>query len=161
MFDLMYEAKGIGLAANQIDLPLKLFVINTAGEAGMGEELVFINPVIEHPKGSHEAEEGCLSIPGLVGFVNRPAQITINAYDLAGKEINSTVDGLLARAIQHESDHLEGKLFIDRVSEATRKQLQTELESFELDFERKRKANLIPSDQAILQRLAEFEKRYC
>jgi peptide deformylase len=161
MFALMYQAKGIGLAANQIDLPLQIFVINTAGEEGNGEELVFINPVIEHPKGSDDAEEGCLSIPGVLANVTRPSQIKINAYDLAGNELNLTVDGLLARAIQHEHDHLQGTLFIDRVSAATRKQLQLELDSFETDFESKRRSNQIPSDDKILKRLTEIEKKYC
>src|SRR5205085_1806900 len=72
MFSLMYESKGIGLAAPQVALPLRLFLINLAGKQGEGEELVFINPVISHPKGSDEAEEGCLSLPGLYGPVIRP-----------------------------------------------------------------------------------------
>lgn len=69
MFDLMYEAKGIGLAANQVDMPIRLFIVNLEAEAGKGEELVFINPVLSRPKGSDEAEEGCLSLPGLYGPV--------------------------------------------------------------------------------------------
>ncbi len=73
MFDLMYEASGIGLAANQVDLPLRFFVCNLAGERGEGEELVFINPVISRPKGNEEREEGCLSLPGVCAPVKRPA----------------------------------------------------------------------------------------
>ena len=115
MFTLMYAARGIGLAANQVDLPLQLFVINTKADPDEGEELVFINPVITSPKGSHEAEEGCLSIVGVNAMVARPEQIHISAYDLEGNEISKTVDGLLAKAIQHETDHLEGVLFIDRI----------------------------------------------
>ena len=67
MFDLMYEANGVGLAGNQVDLPLRLFVVNMAAEPGEGEELVFINPVLSQPKGKEEGEEGCLSLPGLYG----------------------------------------------------------------------------------------------
>ena len=65
MFELMYEAKGIGLAANQVDLPLQFFIVNTSGEKGQGEEMVFINPVISKPKFNEEREEGCLSMPGI------------------------------------------------------------------------------------------------
>src|SRR5688500_7945225 len=74
MFELMYEHKGIGLAANQVDLPLRLFVLNLEGKKGEGEEMVFINPVISRHKGSAEAEEGCLSLPGVYGNVIRPKQ---------------------------------------------------------------------------------------
>lgn len=161
MFDVMYEAKGIGLAANQVDLPLQLFVINTSGKRGEGEELVFVNPVIDQPKGSEEAEEGCLSIPGVNGRVNRPAQIHVSAYDIAGNEIDMIADGLLARAIQHEYDHLQGVLFIDRMSDTAVKQIEGELDEFRLDFQGKRDANAIPDDDGILKRLSEIEAKYC
>lgn len=161
MFKLMYEAKGIGLAANQVDLPIQLFIINLKSDPNEGEELVFINPVVTSPKGSDEAEEGCLSIVGVNANVARPEQIHISAYDLAGNEINETVNGLLAKAIQHETDHLEGVLFIDRISESSKKQIGGELEDFEIDFENKRANGSIPDDQTILKRLKEFEARYC
>lgn len=161
MFDLMYQARGIGLAANQVDLPLQLFVINTAGEQGQGEEVVFINPVISRPKGTNVAEEGCLSLPGINGQVSRPAQIHISAYDLSGNEIDLTADGLLARAIQHECDHINGVLFIDRISDSEKKQIDSELEEFVLDFNGRRAANAIPSDNEILKRLKTIEARYC
>ena len=161
MFDTMYEAKGIGLAANQVDLPLQLFVINTAGKKGEGEELVFVNPVIDQPKGSEEAEEGCLSIPGVNGRVNRPATIHVSAYDIDGNEIDMVADGLLARAIQHEYDHLQGVLFIDRMSDSAIKQIEGELDEFRLDFEGKRDANVILDDDGILKRLSEIEAKYC
>ena len=161
MFDLMYAAKGIGLAANQVDLPLQLFVIDTKGDPETGEELVFMNPVLSSPKGSHEAEEGCLSIVGVNALVTRPETIHVSAYDLAGKEINMTVDGLLAKAIQHETDHLEGVLFIDKVSESTMRQVDGELEDFEIDFENKRSTGEMPDDETIMKRLAEIEAKYC
>ena len=161
MFDLMYAARGIGLAANQVDLPLQLFIINTSGDPDQGEELVFVNPVLSSPKGSHEAEEGCLSIVDVNAMVARPEQIHVSAYDLSGNEIAMTVDGLLAKAIQHEKDHLEGVLFIDRISESSMKQIEGELEDFEIDFDNKTSSGEIPGDQAILQRLAEIESRYC
>ena len=161
MFDAMYEARGIGLAANQVDLPLQLFVINTAGIQGEGEELVFINPVISAPKGSDEAEEGCLSIVGVHANVIRPAQVHVHAYDLQGNEIDTTVDGLLAKAIQHERDHLDGVLFIDRISDSSKTAIEGELQEFELIFESQRKTGEIPDDEAIFKRLREYESRYC
>ncbi len=97
MFDLMYEAKGIGLAANQVDLPYRLFVLNLTGDAAEADqEQVFINPVLSDPKGSAEAEEGCLSLPGLYAQVRRPETITVSAYDLTGQEVEETVDGLFS-----------------------------------------------------------------
>ena len=161
MFDLMYAAKGIGLAANQVDLPLQIFIINTAGDPDAGEELVFVNPILSSPKGNHEGEEGCLSIVSVNALVSRPEQIHVSAYNLSGTEISLTVNGLLAKAIQHEVDHLEGVLFIDRISESSKRQLDGELEDFEIDFENKRSTGEIPDDEAIRQRLAEIEAKYC
>jgi peptide deformylase len=161
MFDLMYAASGIGLAANQVDLPIQLFVINLSGAADEGEELVFVNPVLSSPKGSHEAEEGCLSIVGVNAQVARPETIHISAYDLSGREINQTVNGLLAKAIQHEADHLEGILFIDRISESSKRQIDGELEEFEIDFDNQRSTGEIPDDAAIFKRLADIESKYC
>lgn len=160
MFELMYTARGIGLAANQVDLPLRLFVINLAGEKGEGEEMVFINPVLDQPKGSETAEEGCLSIPGVNGNVNRPAQVHVSAYDLSGNEIDFTASGLLARAIQHEHDHLEGILFIDRISDSEKKQLAGELEEFELEFQSGRTSHTIPSEEEIARHWQAIEERY-
>lgn len=161
MFDLMYEANGIGLAANQVDLPFRLFVINTRGNRAEGEELVFINPVISLPKGSDEAEEGCLSIVGVNANVTRPAQIHVHAYDLQGNEIDQTVDGLLAKAIQHECDHLDGVLFIDRIPDSSKTAIRGQLETFEIDFDSRRRTGEIPDDDTILKRLAELESQYC
>ena len=161
MFDLMYAASGIGLAANQVDLPIQLFVINLSGAVDEGEELVFVNPVLSSPKGSHEAEEGCLSIVGVNAQVARPETIHISAYDLSGREINQTVNGLLAKAIQHEADHLEGILFIDRISESSKRQIDGELEEFEIDFDNQRSTGEIPDDAAIFKRLADIESKYC
>lgn len=161
MFDLMYEAKGIGLAANQVDLPLQLFLINTLGDPDEGEELVFVNPVLRSPKGSDESEEGCLSIAGVNAMVARPETIHVTAYDLAGNPIDQTVTGLLSRAIQHETDHLDGVLFIDRISDSAMRQIDGELEEFEIVFENQRSTGEIPDDATILKRLADIEAKYC
>jgi peptide deformylase len=158
MFDLMYQAKGIGLAANQVDLPYRLFVLNLTGDASEpDEEQVFINPALSDPKGTAEAEEGCLSLPGLYSAVRRPESITVNAYDLSGQEIEETVDGLFARAVQHETDHLNGVLFIDRLSPTTRIALRDVLEEFEIEFNDRRQRGEIPDDDRISARLSELE----
>lgn len=161
MFDAMYAAKGIGLAANQVDLPLRLFVINLSGKRGEGEERVFINPVISAPKGSDEFEEGCLSIVGVNAMVTRPEQVHVEAYDLEGNEISATVNGMLAKAIQHESDHLDGVLFVDRISDSAKTAILGELQDFELIFDNERSTGNIPDDAAIIARLHEFEEKFC
>lgn len=161
MFDTMYAAKGVGLAANQIDLPLRLFVINLAAERGGGEEMVFINPVVSLPRGgSEEAEEGCLSLPGLYGPVVRPKQVRINAYNLAGKEVQTDVTDLLARCVQHELDHLDGVLFPDRMSVAAKADIQEDLDVFETEFRSKRETGGIKSDDEIAKTWAEWESKY-
>ncbi len=158
MFDLMYEAKGIGLAANQVDLPYRMFILNLAGDPNEPEaEQVFLNPVLSQPKGSDEAEEGCLSLPGLYATVRRPEQVTINAYNLAGEEIEESIDGLFARAAQHEADHLNGVLFIDRLSPTAQVDIKDVLEDFEIEFADRRQRGEIPDDEQISARLAELE----
>ena len=162
MFELMYDARGIGLAANQVDLPLRLFVINESGDPDQTDlERVFINPVIDSPKGTSEAEEGCLSLPGVHAQVARPAQIHVSAFDLVGNAIDFVADGLLGRAIQHEFDHIEGVMFIDRISESSAKQLVGEIEAFALEFASLRESGKIADDESIAKRLAEIEAKYC
>lgn len=162
MFDLMYEAKGVGLAANQVDLPLRLFVVNLEAEPEKGEEMVFINPVLSLPRGGQvEAEEGCLSLPGVYSEVKRPKQIRVNAFNMAGEEIEADVDGFLARVIQHETDHLDGVMFIDRISETAKLKVRDAVEDFETTFSSQRRVGEIPEDEAIFKRLQEIETRYC
>jgi peptide deformylase len=161
MFDLMYASKGIGLAANQVDLPLRLFIANLSGNPDEGEELVFLNPVISHPKGSEEAEEGCLSFPELYGPVTRPKEVTVNAYNLKGEEFRAKVNGMLARVAQHETDHLDGVLFTDRMSATAKAKVQPVLDEFEINFHSRRRVGEIPDDATIAARLAQWEQRYC
>ena len=118
MFDLMYQQKGIGLAANQVDLPYRFFILNLEADPAKGQEHVFINPVISRRHGSVEAEEGCLSFPEIYAPVKRSEKIVLSAYNLDGEEVNYELNGLFARTVQHEYDHLDGKLFIDRLSPA-------------------------------------------
>ena len=161
MFDLMYEANGIGLAGNQVDLPLRLFVVNVAAEPGKGEELVFINPVISHPKGNDEGEEGCLSLPGLSGSVVRAKQIHVQAYNLKGEEFNANLDGLFARVVQHENDHLDGVLFTDRMTTTGKLTIRESLKEFELEQKNLRDLGQLESDEDIAQRLDEWVQKYC
>lgn len=159
MFDLMYEARGIGLAANQVDLPYRLFVLNLESDPGKPEqEFVFLNPVITGRKGMAEAEEGCLSIPGLYANVKRPERVTLNAYNMAGEELNLELDGLFARAVQHEIDHLDGVLFIDRLSPTTEMDVRDALLDFEDQFVGQRERGEIPDDASIARRLSELEQ---
>lgn len=161
MFDLMYEASGVGLAANQVNLGIRLFVMNEAGQRGDGEEFVFLNPVISRPKGSEEQQEGCLSLPELYGNVIRPREVQVQAYSLDGKPFNQTVHGLFGRIIQHETDHLDGVLFIDRMKESARDQAQDEIDAFEIEFRARRNSGEIPDDESIRKHLADIESRFC
>jgi peptide deformylase len=161
MFQQMYAARGIGLAANQVDLPLRLFVVNLAAEPDEGEELVFINPVLSKPKGNEEAEEGCLSFPQLYGPVVRPKEITVQAYNLRGEQLQMRLTGMLARVVLHENDHLDGVVFTDRMNPLAKSRAQQTVEEFELDFRSRRDVGEIPDDATIASELADWETRYC
>jgi peptide deformylase len=155
MFELMYAAKGIGLAANQVALPYRVFVLNlTADPAAKDEELVFLNPQILKRKGTVEGEEGCLSFPGLYGDVRRAADITVEAFDLDGQVFEYQLSELASRAVQHESDHLDGVLFIDRMTPTARREAQLMVDDFEAQFRREQAAGLVPSDEELKRRLA-------
>lgn len=159
MFDLMYEHEGVGLAANQVDLPYRLFVANPTGERDQKDaEYVFINPVITSGKGQAEGEEGCLSIPGIHGKVVRKEKVQIEAYNLSGELFSGELDGLFARIVQHEVDHLDGVLFIDRMSPAELADLRDELEEFNIDFQSKRDVGEMPSDELIANHIADLER---
>lgn len=159
MFELMYKNEGVGLAANQVDLPYRLFVANPTGDpADKDSEFAFINPVLRGGKEQEEGEEGCLSIPGVLGPVVRNKRITIEAYDLSGEPFVGEVDGLFARVVQHEVDHLDGKLFIDRLAPTQLAEIKDELEEFDIDFHSKRDCGEMPSDEQIAQRLAQLEQ---
>ena len=160
MLDLMYDAEGVGLAANQVDLPLRLFVINPAGKRGEGEELVILNPELQFPKGSESDREGCLSLPGLFGDVRRAKQIYLSAYDLKGNAIECQLEGFLARVVQHEFDHLNGKFFFDRMTEEQRRELEPGLDELEIDYRSRQATGAIASDAQVVQDLATWESRY-
>ncbi len=162
MFELMYAAKGVGLAANQVDLPLRFFLVNLeADPAASDQQRVFINPVISRPKGQKVGEEGCLSLPGLYGDVSRNERITIHAYDLSGNEIREEVDGMLARVIQHETDHLDGVLFIDRLAPSAVPAAREAIDDFEAIHAGRSQRGELPSDEELAKRRAEWESKYC
>ena len=160
MFDLMYEAKGIGLAANQVALPYRFFVVNVASDPNESEEEhVFINPQIVRRNGSVEGEEGCLSLPELYGQVRRAEEIVVQAFDLDGQGFEMTLNELPARVVQHETDHLDGVLFFDRMSDADLREIQPRLDDFEAHFRRQQEAGEYPSDETIKQQLLELQSQ--
>ena len=156
----MYEAQGVGLAANQVDLPIRLFVANPAGERGDGEELVLLNPEFQLPKGSETSQEGCLSLPGLYGQVKRPKTIRLSAYDLKGNPVERVVDGFLARVLQHENDHLDGVLFLDRMSEEAKSELDDQLYELETAFRSQQQSGACPADEELAARLEPWYEKY-
>lgn len=127
MVDTIKKAKGLGLAAVQIGVPKRIFLVDLSA-VDLNETLrVYINPEIVETEGEVTYEEGCLSFPGIYQKVDRPAKVTIRATDLEGNRFEQTADGIAARAILHEFDHLEGKLFIDYLSSITRSLLKGRL----------------------------------
>jgi peptide deformylase len=126
MFETMYAAPGIGLAATQVNIAKRLLVIDISEKRE--QPLVFINPEILAREGVEETEEGCLSVPGVFDKVTRAETIRVRALDRDGTQFEMAADGLLAVCIQHEIDHLDGKLFVDYLSELKRTRIRKKLE---------------------------------
>lgn len=127
MFDTMYDAPGVGLAASQINVHERIVVIDVSEDKS--QPLVFINPEITVLDDDlHEYDEGCLSVPGFYETVQRPEHISVSALDRDGKPFTIKPDGLLAVCIQHELDHLNGKLFVDYISPLKRTRIRKKLE---------------------------------
>ncbi len=114
MLELMHNAPGVGLAAPQVGVAIRLFVCNPTGEPG--DDLVYVNPVLSDLEGSEEAEEGCLSLPLVQSMMRRATKAVIHAVDLQGQAFEEAGEDLLARIWQHETDHLDGKLIVDNMS---------------------------------------------
>ncbi len=129
MFETMYAAPGIGLAATQVNEHRRVIVIDVSETKN--EPLCLINPEITAREGFEEMEEGCLSVPGVFEKVTRADRITVSALDRDGVRYSLEADGLLAVCIQHEMDHLEGKLFIDYLSEMKRGRIRKRLQKQE------------------------------
>lgn len=115
MFDTMYEANGVGLAAPQVGILKRIFVIDCGDEEGNSVPYVFINPEIIDRDGSQADYEGCLSVPGKSGMVTRPNWIKVRAFNENMEEFEMEAEGLLARCILHENDHLDGVVYVDKV----------------------------------------------
>lgn len=135
MFDTMYDARGVGLAAPQIGISLRLSVIDIIGDKT--NQMVIINPEIVSSHGEKEFEEGCLSVPGAYDTVVRAEKVTVKALDRFGKPIEITGEGLLAECLQHEIDHLNGKLFVDLLSPLKRVMARRKLDKFKRQKARK------------------------
>ena len=116
MFESMYEAHGVGLAAPQIGISRRIAVIDVTFKEDPNAKLVLINPEIIHTEGKHTQSEGCLSIPDFRENVSRPIKVTVRAQDAKGTWFEKTGEELLARAFLHETDHLNGKLYISHLS---------------------------------------------
>lgn len=126
MLETMYEAPGIGLAAIQVNDPRRVIVIDTTEDRS--QPLALINPEIIEKDGVEEMDEGCLSVPGIYETVRRAERIRVRAQDRDGEAFELAADGLLAVCIQHEIDHLDGKLFVDYLSNLKRQRIRKKIE---------------------------------
>lgn len=125
MFETMYDAPGIGLAASQVDVHQRFMVIDVS--EGQNEPLVFVNPEIIEREGDQVYQEGCLSVPGIFADVTRSNTIRVKALNRDGDEFELDADGVLAVCVQHEMDHLDGKLFVDYLSPLKREMVRKKL----------------------------------
>jgi peptide deformylase len=118
MFELMRQARGVGLAAPQVGLNIRMFVMNHSGEPQ--DDRVYVNPVLSDPAGEEEDDEGCLSLPGITASILRSEAIRMQAQDVTGQSFEQTEIGYIPRIWQHETDHLNGVLLTDRMGETAR-----------------------------------------
>ena len=127
MFETMHSVNGIGLAATQIGVAKQVAVIDTSPEKN--EPLVIVNPVIQilDPSKTEDYDEGCLSVPGFFEKISRPSDIKISYQDLNGKKQEIKPEGLLTKVVQHELDHLNGRLFVDHISELKRRRIRNKI----------------------------------
>ena len=148
MLELMYKSEGLGLAAPQVTLDYQMIVMNFAGEANRpDQEVVAINPrVVEVKGGAVSDREGCLSFPGLYQNVRRAKTVHVEAYNLKGELFEMTCHDLAARVWQHEIDHLQGTLFIDKMGSLGVSRSQRDLEKYISDFEKAKKKGDLPPD---------------
>jgi peptide deformylase len=132
MRELMEQEEGIGLAATQVGWPFRFILVNPTGEPG--DIHAFINPEIVKKEGKIIAEEGCLSVPGIFAKVKRAEAITVRATLINGEDVEFDVEGLTARVFQHELDHLDGSLFVDRVGPTAKIMISGKLKNLESEF---------------------------
>ncbi len=161
MFDLMYQAGGVGLAGNQVALPWRILVMNMDHEGhDPARQEVFLNPTIVARKGSIEDDEGCLSFPGLYAKIRRAKEVTVEAYDLSGRLVRRVAKDLEARAWQHEMEHLDGKVFIDRFGELALLAHRQKIAAFEKKFRQLQQQGVIPADAEILDTLERIQSTF-
>jgi peptide deformylase len=142
MFETMYAAPGVGLAATQVDYHKRLIVMDVS--EAKNEPYVFCNPEILYAEGTGVTEEGCLSVPGIFDEVKRAAKVRARAQDETGKTFEVELEGLAAVCLQHEMDHLEGKLFVDYLSDLKRERIRKKLEK-----DRKERAKTVREAAAV------------
>ncbi|MBL7224249.1 MAG: peptide deformylase [Candidatus Brocadiae bacterium] len=142
MLELMYEAQGVGLAAPQVGWSVQLCVVNQTPEKRANER-VCINPVIVDTSGEEVCEEGCLSFPEVRGNISRATRLTCRFYDLDGERHEVVAEGLLARMFQHEIDHLNGRLIVDRMTPASRLAVRSRLKDLEREHGARRDRSLV------------------
>jgi peptide deformylase len=161
MIELMHEAKGLGLAGNQVAWPFQMIVLNLSTDPQQQEQPeqpgVFINPAILERKGAIEEEEGCLSLPDLYQRVRRAKQVKVQAYNLKGEAVEISAAELPARAWQHEIDHLQGILFIDKLGPIAKLSSRNKLRDFEAQFAKAQERGEIPPTAEIEKMLDELQ----
>jgi len=135
MIETMYDASGVGLAANQVGLPSQLIVVDLGFGTEKSEPIVILNPKITASEEEILGEEGCLSIPDVLANVTRAKRVEVKGVDLTGKDVRYEVEDVLARAFQHELDHLDGKLFWDHLGRIKRNILQRKFKKILKDME--------------------------
>ena len=128
LYDTMAAYNGVGLAANQVGVAQRVFVVDVPHEDGTRDRFAVVNPVLSEKKGKQKDDEGCLSMPGITEPVERALSLRLRGMDEHGQPIDRVVEGFLARAIQHENDHLNGVLFTDRLSPLRRQFLRKDLD---------------------------------
>ncbi len=143
MFDTMYAERGVGLAATQVNHHIRVVVVDCAGEDEKPQPIAFINPeIISASEEQETCQEGCLSVPEIYADVERAKFVTVKALDKNGKEFTLDCEGLLSVCIQHEIDHLNGKLFVDYLSAAKRNLIRDKMKKYEK--RRMREAKRVP-----------------
>lgn len=157
MFESMYEANGVGLAAPQVALPYQLFILNTSADPEQKDlEKVVLNPEILEKQGSVEGTEGCLSFPELFYKVRRAKTVRVKYQTLEGEVVEETLSGLPGKAFQHEYDHLHGVLFIDKLGPIGKIAARGGIAAFERMHAQAQKKGEIPPDAELIARLEEL-----
>lgn len=131
MFEALERSRGVGLAAPQVGVPLRLIVLSIPMDDGARWKCAIVNPVLVSKKGKMTSEEGCLSVPGIYEEITRAEEVEVRGLDLEGKEVKIKGKGLLAKAVQHEIDHIDGILIVDRLSAIKRHVLHRRLRKLE------------------------------